>query len=70
MEYSNELFAQNLRAERGRMHLSQDELASKAKVSRTSISSYENCTATPTAENVYALAVALCVTPNILMGWD
>lgn len=70
MEYSNELFAANLRAERNRKRMSQDELAEKAGVSRTSISAYETATAKPTLENAVALAIALDVTPNVLAGWE
>lgn len=70
MEYSNELFAANLRAERNRKSMSQDELAEKAGVSRTSISAYETATAKPTLENAVALAIALSVTPNVLAGWE
>ena len=70
MEYSNELFAANLRAERNRKSMSQDELAEKAGVSRTSISAYETATAKPTLKNVVALAIALGVTPNVLAGWE
>lgn len=70
MEYSNELFAANLRAERNRKSMSQDELAEKAGVSRTSISAYETATAKPTLENAVSLAIALGVTPNVLAGWE
>ena len=70
MEYSNELFAANLRAERNRKSMSQDELAERAGVSRTSISAYETAAAKPTLENAVALAIALGVTPNILAGWE
>ena len=70
LEYSNELFAANLRAERNRKSMSQDELAERAGVSRTSISAYETATAKPTLENAVALAIALGVTPNVLAGWE
>lgn len=70
MEYSNELFAANLRAERNRKSMSQDELAEKAGVSRTSISAYEKGTMLPTLRTLYKLAVALGTTPNALMGWE
>ncbi|ANE22561.1 hypothetical protein AAY81_04840 [Denitrobacterium detoxificans] len=52
-------FAQNLRAERARVGLSQQELSDKAGVDRMSISKYERGHALPNLNNAAALACAL-----------
>lgn len=70
MEYTDERFAENIRAERARSDLTQEQLASKAGVTAATITGYERGTTTPTLKTLYKLAVALNTTPNVLMGWD
>ena len=69
MTYSSNVFAANLRAERARRRLSQDELADKVGVSRIALAKYESGEMTPGADKVCDLASALQCTPNDLCGW-
>ena len=69
MNYSNEALASNLRAERARCDLSQEELAARSGVSAASLIKYESGEMTPGADKVCALAEVLGVTPNDLCGW-
>lgn len=70
MEYADELFAANLRAERARADMTQEQLATKAGISTASVVGYEKGTTLPTLTTLYKLAVALCTTPNALMSWE
>ena len=70
MEYTDELFAANLRAERARMDMTQEQLATKAGISTASVVGYEKGTTMPTLATLYKLAVALGTTPNALMSWE
>lgn len=70
MQFNKELFAANLRAARARLHISQRELARMAGVSTYSIAQYETGEGSePLAGSVFAICVALGVSPNELIGW-
>lgn len=58
-EEISQIFARNLRAERARAGLSQQELAEKSSVDRMSISKYECGHVAPNLSSAAALAVAL-----------
>lgn len=70
MEYTDELFAANLRAERARADMTQEQLATKIGISSASVVGYEKGTTIPTLRTLYKLAVALGTTPHALMGWE
>lgn len=67
--FSKDVFAANLRAERARSDLSQEELATRSGISTAAVLSYENGTCIPGADKVCAIAEVLGVTPNDLCGW-
>lgn len=67
--FSKDVFAANLRAERARSDLSQEELATRSGISTAAVLSYESGTYIPGADKVCALAEVLGVTPNDLCGW-
>ena len=67
--FSKDVFAANLRAERARSDLSQEELATRSGISTAAVLSYENGTYIPGADKVCAIAEVLGVTPNDLCGW-
>ena len=69
MNYSNETLASNLRAERARCDLSQEELAARSGVSAASLIKYESGEMTPGIDKVISMAEALGCTPNDLCGW-
>lgn len=69
MNYSNEALASNLRAERARRDLSQEELAARSGVSAASLIKYESGEMTPGIDKVISMAEALGCTPNDLCGW-
>lgn len=68
-QFSKDVFAANLRAERARNDLSQEELAMRSGVSTAAVLSYENGAYVPGADKVCAIAEVLGVTPNDLCGW-
>lgn len=70
MAYCRETLCANIRAERARRDLSQEELAQRAGLSAVSIQNYENGICVPGTDKLAALADALGVTPNELLGWD
>ena len=67
--FDPEKFASNLRAERARADLTQEELASKAGISAGAINGYESGSCAPGADKICALASALGCTPNDLFCW-
>lgn len=69
MNYSNEALASNLRAERARRDLSQEELAARSGVSVASLIKYESGEMTPGIDKIVSMAEALGCTPNDLCGW-
>ena len=69
MHFSKDVLGANIRAERARCDLSQEELATRAGVSSVAIASYENGMCVPGVDKVFAIAAALGVTPNYLLGW-
>lgn len=69
MGFSIDTFAANLRAERARKGMSQVELAEASGINRAAIGFYENGEQMPGADKIFALADALGVTPNELIGW-
>lgn len=62
--------AANIRAARARRHVSQGELAAEVGVNITTVGAWERGEIVPGADKVTALAEALGVTPNELMGWS
>lgn len=69
MNYSNEALASNLRAERARLDISQEELAARSGVSAASLVKYESGEMTPGIDKIVSMAAALGCTPNDLCGW-
>ena len=62
-----EIFSQNVRRIRGEAGLSQEELAFRAKLHRTYISSVERGERNVSLENIFAIAEALQVAPGDLL---
>lgn len=69
MLFDKNVFAANLRAERGRRDLSQGELAEKTGINIATICQYEDGAYVPGGDKLCALASALGCTPNDLIGW-
>lgn len=69
MTFDKTVFAANLRAERARRDLSQSQLAEAAGVNLATICQYEDGSFVPGGDKICALAEALGVTPNDLIGW-
>lgn len=67
--FSMDAFAANLRAERARFDISQEELAARSGVSAASLIKYESGEMTPGIDKVISMAEALGCTPNDLCGW-
>lgn len=67
--FSKDAFAANLRAERARLDISQEELAERSGVSAASLIKYESGEMTPGIDKVISMAEALGCTPNDLCGW-
>ena len=62
------IFARNLRRLRSSAGLSQEELAARAGLHRTYISSIEHGNRNVSIENIYAIAVALGADPRELLA--
>lgn len=62
-----EIFGQNVRRVRQQVGLSQEELAFRAKLHRTYISSIERGVRNVSLENIFAIAEALEVPPGELL---
>ena len=69
MPFNKDTFAENLRAERARARMKQEELASAIGASRSSVAYYESARSIPTLETACKLAEALHVTLDDLLGW-
>lgn len=69
MAYCKDTLCANIRAERARLDLSQEELAKRAGLSTVSIQKYENGDMTPGVDKLAALADVFGTTPNMLLGW-
>jgi transcriptional regulator with XRE-family HTH domain len=67
---TKEIFAKNLRALRKKRGFSQEELAHRADLDRTYISSLERKKYAPTLDVLDKLAAALSVDPISLIGPD
>lgn len=65
----NDEFAGNLRAARARADMSQGEVAEKVGINIGTLQKYESGDMTPGADKLTAIAEALGVTPNVLLGW-
>jgi transcriptional regulator with XRE-family HTH domain len=63
-----EIFGHNVRRIRGEAGLSQEELAYRAKLHRTYISSIERGQRNVSVENIFAIADALKVPPGDLLN--
>lgn len=70
MPFDNSTLAANIRAERARRRISQEELAEKTGVSAASIVAYESAVSKPGVDKLFAIAEALGTTPNDLLGWS
>jgi transcriptional regulator with XRE-family HTH domain len=68
MTYDKERFAGNLRANRARSRMTQDQLAEASGVTAAAIRSYENALNVPSVENAAKLADALDVSLDQLVG--
>lgn len=64
---AKEIFGQNVRRIRSEIGLSQEELAFRAKLHRTYISSVERGERNVSIENIFAIAEALQVAPGELL---
>lgn len=69
MSFDKDRLASNIRAERARMRISQEELAERSGVSAAAILSYESAAYVPGVDKLYAIAEALNCTPDLLLGW-
>lgn len=69
MAYDNELFRHRLMVCRNNRRMSQDELATKSGVSKDSIARYELGMVKPGLDKAYAIAIALDVTLDELVGF-
>lgn len=69
MTFSKDELASNLRAERARKHMQQEELAKATGLNAATIAGYENGLYVPGADKIYAIAKALDTTPNVLLGF-
>lgn len=63
-----EQFAANLRAQRARLRLSQEDLAQASSLHRTAIGMIERCERDPQLETIVKLARALEVPPASLLA--
>lgn len=71
VRFDKETFAENIRAIRRRMELSQEEFGRLIGCSQDTISGYENGTGgVPRTDNLIAICEILGVSPNDLLGWD
>ena len=70
MAYSKEVFAGNLRAQRARLRMSQQDLADASGVNVQSIQTYECEQAVPSVEKACMLADALGIGLNDLAGYE
>lgn len=70
MLFDKDKFAANLRAERARNHMTQEELARKSGVSVAAIQNYENGSTGAMLDSACKLADTLGVSPNCLLGWE
>lgn len=70
MKFDSELFSARLRGKRAELDLTQGELAKRAGISQGAVFQYEDGGYLPGADKLCALAQALGVTPNYLLGWD
>lgn len=62
------LFGENVRSQRRKTGISQDELAARAGLHRTYISSIERGNRNVSLENIYAIAEALACDPRDLLA--
>lgn len=69
MAFNLDTLRSNIRAERARCNISQEELAHRCGVSTAAILSYESGIYVPGTDKLAAIAEALGVTPNDLLGW-
>lgn len=70
MKYKNMIFAERLKTLRKERGLSQQLLGEKIGVSKATISKYENCINPPKLAHAKALADALSVSFNYLIGFS
>lgn len=71
MAFDKKTFAANVRAERARLGISQEELAKRVGVSQDAIVKYESGEGyTPGIDKVCALADVFGSTPNKLIGYE
>ena len=70
MVYDKGRFAGNLRAQRARLRLSQEQLSKLSGVAPQSIKNYENEENTPSVDAACRLASALGISLNELVGFE
>lgn len=70
MGFDKDVFAARLRKRRRDLELSQTALAEMAGISPDAVVKYEGGGSVPGSDKVFALALALDVSPNYLMGWS
>jgi len=66
--FSREVFARRLKIARLARNLTQEQLGRKAGLQASSVCKFESADREPTVVNLYALAIALCVTVDYLVG--
>lgn len=70
MGYKNVVFADRLKAIRNERGLSQQELGDMVGLTKATLSKYENCINPPKIEHAKALADALKISFNYLIGFS
>ena len=65
---ARKIFAQNVRAKRAALGLSQEALADRARLHRTYVGSIERAERNVSIDNIEKLATALGTTPAVLLA--
>lgn len=68
--FNKVVFAENLRAARARLDMSQNEFADKVGISPTQLMRYENEQQIPGVDKMLAICKVAGLTPNELLGWS
>ena len=69
-EFKEETLGKRIRAQRIRIGMTQDDLAEKLLIPKTSVSAYENDRIDIKGSRIVELAEALGVSPNYLLGFN
>lgn len=69
MRLDRSYMSAQIRAERARLNMTQEQLGDEVDVSAATISLWENGCMTPGIESVMRLSEVFGITPNDLLGW-